>query len=178
MPNDRHYGSFEHIPDHFPPTRFRNVTKFAIELYMVDDRYWNDELRLMLSSIQFERLDSFDVITYNQHSIDFLIEWMVGNTELTQASFTELNAEQLRSLVGPLRKLKLLTLEWRYQPIEVLNEFLSDGVAKNSSLKQINIHICDNSIFTRRNFTENIAPGWYSDERNAAENSVQLYRLV
>lgn len=120
--------------------RFTKVRAFAFDLFY--DTIVSEHL--LRTSIQFDRLDSFEVRVYNHNagSFGFLIEWITSYSELSKVTFTteqELSNHQLTALIAPLTQLKELTISWHRSAFDVLHRFLSDSVTMKSSLERINI---------------------------------------
>lgn len=164
-------------------TRFSNVKKFSIELYIHGESVWTNELREIIASIRFERLESFAVITYVRDSIDFLIEWIVGNTALETVTLVgrEMNFEQLTALITPLTKLKVLTMVWTFEStLGVLNRFLAHNIAINGTLENINVEVNQNGQFSYEDMVGMVPRGWNYYEGDIVQNPrlVQLYRSV
>lgn len=161
--------------------RFKNVRAFTLELGIKTGRYWTDQLQQMLSSIQFDQLESFDVTNHHIDAIDFLIEWIVANRALATVSLTyrELSFQQLSALIAPLTKLKVLTITWAHRStLDELNAALTDGVTMNSVLEQINIEIFEYRRDWRQIICENVPHGWHCTDTGVMQNPIQLHRSI
>lgn len=162
-------------------TRFIHVKTFTIDLIILGAEFWTRELRQMLVSIQFDRLQSFSVATCYGDSINFLIDWIVGNTELDTVSFVgrEMSFQQLSALIVPLNKLKVLTLRWTYaSTLGELNRFLAHAIAMNGTIKQINVNRVKYGALGCKPILEAIPDGWYYNDQDIMQSStlIQLYR--
>lgn len=171
----------------FQTVRFKNLKKIALTVFTYNDD-WTDELQRMLTSIEFERLDSIDIVTYykNRNWINFLIDWIGSNTDLTKLSFIfkELNDQLLTTLITPLQQLKVLTITWDDQStLDELNRILSNNVLMNSLITQINISIPKYNYLNRTLVCESIPNGWqFTGMREVGRpfemcDVIELYRI-
>lgn len=149
--------------------RFRNVKEFALVLRQYNQD-WANELQQMFASIQFDRLKTFDLELQFSDAIDFWVEWIAGNTELTKLSLThvELSFEQLSAIIAPLKKLKVITIAWRQDStLDNLHRFLSH-VATNSSLEHITIDLNYHGPHAKRDSIFAIVPETWTDSQTDA----------
>lgn len=151
-------------------TRFKNVRAFNLDFHIY-----------ALHAVQFDRLDSFAVYTRDPDSIDSLIEWIVGNTELTKVSLEreELSFEQLSALIAPLTKLRVLEITWQHgSTLSALGRALAGDVVKNSSVERINLHLSGSYTIPRQNVTDILPRDWHIVERRdgRSPDSVHLQR--
>lgn len=174
--NGLNYSYFDTIK----ATRFRNVKAFAIRSYISEDPYYMNDIQKMLSSIQFERLESFDVTTYQPQTFDFFIGWITRNTGLTTVSiyYSGLSSRQWSALIAPLTKLQVLEITAENESFDVLNAVLASDVAHKSLLKQITINIPFWCSLTRANICENVLHGWRCNQDDAVKTPVQLFRAI
>lgn len=159
--------------------RFKHLKQFSLnvdEYSMVSGNMLPQEL---LSSMQFDRLESFTVYSRNPTNPDFLIAMMAKNTQLQNVTInSEFSFNNLSNLIQALPQLKELNIIWHKQFFGViLNQFLEHVILSNLSLEQFSISISGYNAMNYEDLLEFVPPGWNVMDSRCTPKLLQLQRL-
>lgn len=142
--------------------RFRHMKEFSLDVQSYDSSHDSGLPEPILSSIQFDRLQSFSVCTRYQHNLDYLIQMMAKNTELHRVTINfDFSFEHLSKLITELRRLKEVHVIW-YTDFSghTLNRFLEHVITSGHSLEQFSASVSEYTEMTEENLLEFIPRGW------------------
>lgn len=144
--------------------RFENVREFTLNLVFVCGDI-DENIQNLLTSIEFDRLESFKLISFVELAKDFQIDLITRNDELNnvEIEYLELNSDDMKRLTRSLPKLKTMTLMCsKEDTIREVNAFLM------SEVRMDEIRIASNDICLRKfRMMVNLTGNWRMSEEDA-----------
>lgn len=166
------FPQFVYDKEPWPMSRFTNVKHFSVK---ADGYPWNHST--ILESIQFDRLESFQVVHCLDKQVDFLIDMIVNNTALQNVNFsTELSSEKLWRLFTPLQELNELTVNVDVTSTgAAIRALLQHIIASGRKLTKLTIR---SHTKISKEFCRSIPQGWAYNEALHAKRPhlLQIFR--
>lgn len=156
--------------------RFRNVKVFSLDGDAHGAPTSEGLPEELLESIQFDRVESFSVQTWNPNKLEFLTDMIAKNIGLRTVTIDcTFTFEQLSKLIRLLPQLKELTIIWHDESSgSALHRLLERVIASDHRLEKLNVDLSKHVQITYMDLLEFVPGGWTYSKKIAYQNPQML----